>query len=70
MINIYSKITEWFFLKTKQPNFTNNVINFKDQLINSAIQMYQEVSSSFKATPAFRYRERERKNNKRRRRSD
>ena len=52
MINIYSKITEWFFMKTKQPSFSNNIFNFKDQLINSAIQMYQEVSASFKATPA------------------
>ena len=39
-------------MKTKQPSFSNNIFNFKDQLINSAIQMYQEVSASFKATPA------------------
>ena len=52
MINIYSNITQWFFLKTKNPSFGTNVTNFKDQLINSAILMYQEVSSSFKATPA------------------
>jgi dynein heavy chain len=52
MINIYSNITQWFFLKTKNPTLPNSVINFKDQLINAAIMMYQEVSSSFKATPA------------------
>ena len=49
---IYSNIVQWFFLKTKQPSFTDKVIKFKEQLISATIQMYHEVNNSFKATPA------------------
>ena len=52
MFNIYSNIVQWFFIKTKQPAFTDKVVTFKEQLINSTVQMYHEVSNNFKATPA------------------
>ena len=50
--NIYTNIIQWFFLKTKNPTFSDKVTGVKDNLVSAAIQMYQDVSSTFKATPA------------------
>ena len=52
MNKIYTNIVQWFFIRTKQPSFTDAIVKFKDQLINATVQMYQEVSATFKATPA------------------
>lgn len=52
MNKIYTHIIQWFFIRTKQPSFTDAIVKFKDQLINATVQMYQEVSATFKATPA------------------
>lgn len=52
MSKIYGIVVDWFFMKTKNPSFSSSVSNMKDQLINSTIQMYQEISNQFKATPA------------------
>ena len=52
MQDIYRSIIQWFFIRTKQPQFTDKIVQFKEPLINATVQMYQEVSSTFKATPA------------------
>jgi dynein heavy chain len=51
MINIYSSVCEWFFLKTTKPNFSDKIILFKDTLINATLSLYQNINNTFKATP-------------------
>ena len=52
MDSIYNNIIQWFFLKTKNPSFGSGIVAMKNDLIKSTIQMYHEVVSTFKATPA------------------
>ncbi|MCQ2815733.1 MAG: AAA family ATPase, partial [archaeon] len=52
MENIYDNIVQWFFAKTEKPSLSSSITGMKEDLIKSTIQMYNEVASTFKATPA------------------
>ena len=49
---IFSFVMEWYFLKNKNPAIIQKVVQLKDSIINSSIQIFSSVSSIFKATPA------------------
>ena len=52
LTKIFSFVMDWYFLKNKNPTITSKVVNLKDSIIKSSIQVFLNSSNIFKATPA------------------